>query len=109
MGKIFSDHLPTWKSLLFNLIMTPLLPILAYFIFDASGITTWILTQFPCPELIDWNSENFNVPNINRFVFTIFHGGMAHIFACASLHFLYNAFNDARCLLTHKHPHSPPT
>jgi hypothetical protein len=103
LKKIISSHLPTWKSLGYNIIMTPLLPIMAYFVFDHSGFTTWILTQFPCPPLSLWNSPNINIPVINKLIFTIFHGGVAHIFACASLHFIFNALNDLKCLLTHKH------
>ncbi len=105
MRKVFSSHLPTWKSLATNIILAFLLPILAFIVFDASGFTSYILMKYPCPEVVHWNNPNFHLPYLNKFIYTIFHGGVAHIFACASLHFIYNAMKDAKCLLTHSHNH----
>jgi len=93
-------HLPTWKSFFINIMFFFGLPILTYFIFDASGFTQFILEFFPVEEEDLWSSS---ISQTSRFVNLVFGHGVTHIFACASLHFLFNAVNDLRCLLFHKH------
>lgn len=92
------QHIPTWRTFRNNILLFVVTPVAAYFLFDATGITSWILNAFPAE---DWDNSGY--PHISRMLHSIFHGGTTHLFACASLHFLYNAISDLRCILTHKH------
>lgn len=81
-------HLPTWKSFGWNILLMVLTPTLAYILLDLTGITKGFLVIFPF--------EMFEM---------IFSEGAVHIFACAALHFLYNAMKDLSCLIKHDHDH----
>ena len=97
-----NEHIPKWKDFFGKIILAFLLPVLAYFIFDASGFSGWLLHKFPSPPL-HFTDAFSKSPHINNMVYLIFHSGVTHIFACVSVDILYHAFGDLRCILFHKH------
>ena len=89
-------HIPTWKNFLANLCLGLFTPILAFIVFDMPGFT-----EFVCDT---WGQHGKTDPTqFNKMIDLIFHSGMTHIFACASLHFFYNALRNFWCILFHKH------
>ena len=98
-----NEHIPTWKTFALNIFLFLALPVGAYFLFDASGFTGWLLDTFPAPGIHHWNHPNARIPHLNKFIYVVCHSGIAHIFACASLHFLFNALGNLKCILTHHH------
>lgn len=104
-------HLPTWKSFFWNIALTLIVPFGLYLLFDATGVTHWILDQtrdvgrsfFHTPLFGDFNRSYSFIDHIRIFLYLAFHSGAAHIAACASAHFFIHALKDLHCLVFHKH------
>ncbi|MCK5616238.1 hypothetical protein KAR91_80995 [Candidatus Pacearchaeota archaeon] len=91
-----NDHIPTWKNVIINILLGVFTPVLAFIVFDMPGGTEFILDK--------WGSHGKVDPSqFNRMINSIFHSGVTHIFACASLHFFYNSIIGIWCILFHKH------
>lgn len=103
-------HLPTWRSFLFNLVLIFLVPFSLYLLFDATGLTFFIIDRtrdvghsFFHPTLFGEDRGYSMIDHVKIFLYLVFHSGAAHIAACASSHFIIQAVKDLHCLLFHKH------
>lgn len=89
-------HIPTLRSVFSNLLLGIFTPAIAFVVFDMSGFTEMILDI--------WGEHGKTDPKqFNKMIDLIFHSGMTHIFACASLHFFYNSIKGVWCIIFHKH------
>lgn len=103
-------HLPTWKSFATNIILMFVVPFSCYLLFDATGLTAFILDKtrdvgrsFFHPALFGEQRTYSFFDHIRIFLYLVFHSGATHIAACASAHFLIHALKDVHCLIFHKH------
>jgi hypothetical protein len=92
MKELNGGHLPQWKDVYSKFAFAILIPILCYWIFDASGLTVKLMTSVP---------ENWD--NLKSFTHLVFHSGMTHLSACLVVDLIYHAVKDAFCLIFHVH------